>query len=76
VVGLTNVNILFHSLRSFVENVVQLASTFCQDAKFVFFMKLQPHVGSVWKGAGCKYSCDTRMLLKVSISGVMIKDTY
>jgi len=36
VVGVANVNILFYSLGSFVVDVVQLASTICQEAKFVF----------------------------------------
>jgi len=35
-VGVANVNILFHSPRSFVVDVVRLAPTICQDAKFVF----------------------------------------
>jgi len=36
VVSVANVNLLFHSLGSFVIEVVQLVSTICQDAKFVF----------------------------------------
>ena len=36
VVGMANANILSHSLGSFVVDVVRLASTICQDARFGF----------------------------------------
>ena len=40
------------------------------------FKKLQLHAESLWMGADYKYSWDKRMLLRVSITKVMIKKTY
>jgi len=60
VVGyVAKINISFRNLEYVVVDFVQLTLTSCQDAILVFFTKLQPHAGSIWKGVTCKCFADT-----------------
>jgi len=53
------INISFHNLQYFVVDFVWLTLTNYQDAILVFFTKLQPHAGTIWKGIACKCFANT-----------------